>query len=169
MSRKIYRAAAIGRTGGGNYGHGLHLPYKELDNVEFIAVAEPAAVYLTRILKSIIGISIGESIGFLPILYSSFLILLPVSVSHGALFTFSCRIHSIFFARDASSIGKVYVYETVGTIFGGIVWTYLLIPYLHVFQMAVGLAMLNFPHSPEFSGRIVARSLESSAGKDLEV
>jgi len=129
----------------------------------------PAAVYLTRILKGIIGISIGESIGFLPILYSSFLILLPVSVSHGALFTFSCRIHSIFFARDASSIGKVYVYETVGTIFGGIVWTYLLIPYLHVFQMAVGLAMLNFPHSPEFSGRIVARSLESSAGKDLEV
>jgi len=40
MSRKIYRAAAIGRTGGGNYGHGLHLPYKELDNVELIAVAD---------------------------------------------------------------------------------------------------------------------------------
>ena len=40
MSKKIYRAAAIGRTGGGNYGHGLHLPYKELDNVEFIAVAD---------------------------------------------------------------------------------------------------------------------------------
>jgi spermidine synthase len=104
----------------------------------------PATVYLTRILKGIIGISIGESVGFLPILYSSFLILLPVSVSHGALFTFSCKIYSIFFARDASSIGKVYVYETVGTIFGGIVWTYLLIPYLHAFQMAVGLAMLNF-------------------------
>ncbi|MFC1716821.1 spermidine synthase, partial [Candidatus Poribacteria bacterium] len=104
----------------------------------------PAAVYLTRILKTIIGISIGESMGFLPILYSSFLILLPVSVSHGALFTFSCKIHSTFVARDASSIGKVYVYETVGMIFGGIVWTYLLIPYLHAFQMAVGLAMLNF-------------------------
>lgn len=40
MSDKIYRAAAIGRTGGGNYGHGLHLAYKELDNVEFIAVAD---------------------------------------------------------------------------------------------------------------------------------
>ena len=41
MSQKIYRAAAIGRTGGGNYGHGLHLAYGELDNVEFIAVADP--------------------------------------------------------------------------------------------------------------------------------
>jgi spermidine synthase len=104
----------------------------------------PTALYLTRILKTITGISIGESIGFLPILYSSFLILLPVSVSHGALFTFSCKIHSIFSGVDASSIGKVYVYETVGVILGGIVWTYLLIPYLHAFQMAVGLAILNF-------------------------
>jgi len=41
MSDKTYRAAAIGRTGGGNYGHGLHLAYKELDNVEFVAVADP--------------------------------------------------------------------------------------------------------------------------------
>ena len=104
----------------------------------------PAAIYLTRILKGLIGISIGESIGFLPMLYSSFLILLPVSVSHGALFTFNCKIYATFFPHDASSIGKVYVYETVGTIIGGIVWTYLLIPYLNAFEMAVGLAVLNF-------------------------
>ena len=102
------------------------------------------AVYLTRILKNILGVSIGETVGFLPMLYSSFLILLPVSVSHGALFTFSCKLYSMFFTPDASSVGKVYVYETVGTIAGGIIWTYLLIPYLHAFQMAAGLAMLNF-------------------------
>ena len=41
MSQKIYRAAAIGHTDAGNYGHGLHIAYKELDNVEFIAVADP--------------------------------------------------------------------------------------------------------------------------------
>lgn len=104
----------------------------------------PTAVYLTRILKSIMGISIGESIGFLPMLYSSFLILLPVSISHGALFPLSCQIYSLFFAKDASSVGKVYVYETVGSIAGGIVWTYLLIPYLNAFQIATGLALLNF-------------------------
>ncbi len=104
----------------------------------------PAAVYLTRILKTIIGVSIGESIGFWPILYSSLLILLPVSLSHGALFPFCCKIYATYFAPSASSIGKVYVYETMGTIVGGIVWTYLLIPYLNAFQMAVGLATLNF-------------------------
>jgi spermidine synthase len=103
----------------------------------------PLAVYLIRILKNILGVSIGESVGFLPMLYSSFLILLPTSVSHGALFTFSCKIYSMFFTSDASSVGKVYIYETIGTILGGIVWTYLLIPYIHAFQMTAGLAMLN--------------------------
>jgi len=112
-------------------------------------------VYSTRILKNILGVSIGEGLGLLPILYSSFLILLPTSVSHGVLFTFGCKVYSLFFdpalpdvahqgRHDASPIGRVYVYETVGTIVGGIAWTYLLIPYLHAFHMAVGLATLNF-------------------------
>ena len=41
MSQKTYRAAAIGHTGAGNFGHGLHTPYKEIENVEFIAVSDP--------------------------------------------------------------------------------------------------------------------------------
>ena len=41
MSQKIYRAAAIGHTGAGNYGHGLHIAYKNIENVEFIAVSDP--------------------------------------------------------------------------------------------------------------------------------
>jgi spermidine synthase len=102
------------------------------------------AIFLTRILKRVIGISIGESIGFLPMFCSSFLILLPVCILHGALFPFSCRIYSMFSGQDASSAGRVYVYETVGTIIGGIVCTYLLIPYLNTFQASSGLAMLNF-------------------------
>ena len=38
---KTYKAVAIGRTGEGGYGHGIHLPYRGLDNVEFTAVADP--------------------------------------------------------------------------------------------------------------------------------
>jgi spermidine synthase len=101
------------------------------------------AIFLTRILKRVIGISIGESIGFLPMFYSSFLILLPVGILHGALFTFGCRIYSMFSGQDASSAGRVYAYETVGTIVGGIVCTYLFIPYLNTFQASSGLALLN--------------------------
>ncbi len=42
MSRgKSYRAGAIGRTGKGRYGHGLHLAYKEIDEVDLVAIADP--------------------------------------------------------------------------------------------------------------------------------
>lgn len=102
------------------------------------------SIFLTRILKNILDISIGEMVGFLPMFYSSFLILLPVSILHGALFTFSARIFSLFSSQDASSTGRVYVYETIGTIIGGIVCTFLLVPYLHSLQASVGIALLNF-------------------------
>ena len=38
---KTYRVAVIGRTGKGNYGHGLDVVWKSLDNVEIVAVADP--------------------------------------------------------------------------------------------------------------------------------
>jgi spermidine synthase len=96
-----------------------------------------------RLLKSALGISIGEGIGFLAMLYSSFILLLPVSVLHGALFTFSCRIYAAFSGREAASVGKVYIDETVGTLIGGLACTYLLIPFFDAFQAALGLALLN--------------------------
>jgi spermidine synthase len=101
------------------------------------------AILLARILKRAIGVSIGESVGLLPMFYSSFLILIPVGILHGALFTFSCQIYAMFSDQDASSAGRVYAYETVGTIIGGVVCTYLFIPYLNTFQVSSGVALLN--------------------------
>ncbi|OGG46749.1 MAG: hypothetical protein A3F84_18185 [Candidatus Handelsmanbacteria bacterium RIFCSPLOWO2_12_FULL_64_10] len=43
MNKRIYKTAAIGRTGGGNFGHNLHLAYQGIENVEFVAVADPDA------------------------------------------------------------------------------------------------------------------------------
>jgi predicted dehydrogenase len=37
---KTYRVAVIGRTGKGNYGHGLDVVWKAVDNVEIVAVAD---------------------------------------------------------------------------------------------------------------------------------
>ena len=38
---KKYRVAVIGRTGRGNYGHGLDVVWNEIDNPEVVAVADP--------------------------------------------------------------------------------------------------------------------------------
>ena len=77
-------------------------------------------------------------------LFSSFLVLSAVSILQGALFTYSCRIYSLFSKPGAASVGRVYVYETVGTIVGGIACTYLLITYFNSFQAGTGIALLNF-------------------------
>ncbi len=104
----------------------------------------PFAVYLTRIFKEVIGYTAGEGLGLIPMLYSSFLILSIVSITHGALFTFGCKIFSLYSKKQgAKSIGRVYIYETLGTIAGGVAFTYLLIPYFHSLQIALSIALLN--------------------------
>ena len=40
---KTYRAAVIGRTGRGNYGHGLDLAFQKIPNVTVVAVADEDA------------------------------------------------------------------------------------------------------------------------------
>jgi len=44
-AHKIYRAAVIGRTGGGDYGHGFDLVFRGLERVSLEAIADqdPAA------------------------------------------------------------------------------------------------------------------------------
>ncbi len=120
----------------------------QIDTFSFLtilfSISLPAAIYLIRILKRISGVSIGESLGLLSMLYSSFLILMPASTLHGALFTCSCRIYSRFSGAETAAAGRVYIYETVGTIIGSIVCTYVFIPYLNTFQAVAILALLNF-------------------------
>lgn len=96
-----------------------------------------------RNLKHILGVSIGEMVGLLTIFYSSFLILMPASVLHGALFTYGCRIYSLYTGKAASSAGRIYVYETLGTMIGGIASTYLFVLHLHTFQITVLVLLVH--------------------------
>lgn len=107
------------------------------------SVSLPLSIYFARTLKSLIGMTAGEGLSFIQIFWSSFLVLMLVSVSHGALFTFGCKIYSSYFKNDAISIGRVYIYETMGTIIGGILLTYLLIPYFHSFQSVLVVTLIN--------------------------
>src|SRR5205085_532671 len=45
---KTYRVAVIGRTGKGNYGHGLDVVWKAFDNVDIVAVADENKAGLDR-------------------------------------------------------------------------------------------------------------------------
>lgn len=96
-----------------------------------------ATIWLVRIWKNLIGFQFGEGFGLVEIFYSSLIILLPINIVHGALFTFGCRLfpttlqfddrNSVSENNGALQIGKVYIYETIGTVIGGIIFTLLFV------------------------------------------
>ena len=109
----------------------------------FFSLALPFTLYLSRIFKNILLATPGEGLGFVPIFYSSFLILLPVTLPQGALFTYGCKLYSQYIRKDVSSIGKVYVLESIGAIIGGLLMTFLLIQYLNSFEIALIISLIN--------------------------
>ena len=103
----------------------------------------PAVIVLTRIIKPLLGIIPGQGINVLTMFYASFLLLTPLGLIDGAQFSFGCRIFTEGKPKEASSIGRVYIYEAFGSLLGGIIGTYLCLQYLHAFQTAFILTLLN--------------------------
>jgi spermidine synthase len=132
------------------------------------SVVLPFAIYLSRIFKNFILATPGEGLGFVPIFYSSFLILLPVALLHGARFTYGCKLYSQYTGKDASSIGKVYVFESIGAIIGGLLMTFLLIQYLNSFQIVFIISLANSLISI-FLLRPKSKSLKTFFQKDLMI
>ena len=107
------------------------------------SVAFPIALTLSRTFKNLIVAVPGEGLGFGMIFCSSFLVLLPVSLSHGALFTYGCKLYSQYSQEGPSSIGNVYILETVGTLLGGLLITFFLVHYLNPFQIVFIISLTN--------------------------
>ena len=107
------------------------------------SIAFPFAIFLCRIFKNILLATPGEALGFAPIFYSSILILLPVTLPYGALFTYGCKLYAQSTEENAASIGKVYIIETMGSMIGGLLITFLLIQYLNPFTIAFSISLLN--------------------------
>jgi len=108
-----------------------------------------AAIYATRTFREFLPLMPGEGVGILTMFIVSFVILLPVSLLHGALFTSGCQLHFLSAGPSAEDLGvfsiaRVYVYETLGTIAGGLILTFVFIPLLHAIHIALAVALLNF-------------------------
>jgi spermidine synthase len=109
----------------------------------FFSVALPFTIYLSRVFKNALLATPGEGLGFATIFYSSFLILLPVALPLGGLFTYGCHLYSQYVKNDVSSIGKVYVLESIGAMIGGLLTTFVLVQYLNSFEIAFIISLTN--------------------------
>lgn len=101
------------------------------------------ALYLSRAFKSLLGIGFGEAIGLGAVIFS-FLIILAPALIHGALFSLGCGIYAHLKSGITRSIGRVYAWETFGTLAGGLGLTYFFIPWLDPFGAAFVLSVFVF-------------------------
>ena len=118
-----------------------YIPYTFLQGL--IAIILPMIIYLTRIVRHYLDLVPGEGIDIITICYTSFLLLIPVGLINGAQFSFGCKLLSSSEKKDASLIGRVYVFEALGSIIGGLVATYICLQYLNTIQTVYMLSVLN--------------------------
>jgi len=103
----------------------------------------PLCLVAALSVRMIVGAIPGEGVGLVPVFYSSLLILIPLALVDGAMFTFGCQAYAHLAGHQAPAIGWVYVLEAVGAIAGGIIFTYIFIPFLQSMQIVLLLSGLN--------------------------
>lgn len=98
----------------------------------FVSAGLPIGIFVARSSRLVMGLPIGQGLGVDAMFVVSILSLLPVSLLHGASFTLA----SLVLGEKADSLGKAYVYENAGTMAGGILVTFALLPLLNSFEIA---------------------------------
>ncbi|MBN1638611.1 MAG: fused MFS/spermidine synthase [Ignavibacteriales bacterium] len=89
-------------------------------------------VFMINFLKNIVY-PIGSMISLIQILYSSFVLLLPFCFTSGLLFTLASKYFSDKYQDNL--ISKIYGYEAIGSIVGGLLFNFVLIYILTTFQI----------------------------------
>lgn len=94
-------------------------------------------------IRHILGGVPGQGWGLPTIFLTSSLLLLPVGLVDGAMFSVGWRAARQAMSDDADAAGTVYVREAIGGILGGLAVTFLLVPRLHAVETALLLVALN--------------------------
>ncbi|MCX5686402.1 MAG: fused MFS/spermidine synthase [Candidatus Omnitrophica bacterium] len=122
----------------------------------------PLGIVAIRLTKNVLHINPGEIIPLSPMAISGFVILAPVCVILGFMFSLACRIYDFQTAGGASRIGRVYVLEALGAMAGGVLASFILIRCLDSLEIMGALAILNIICSliiPLASREVMSRTL----------
>ncbi len=148
----LARLALNRRLGTGAFAMGLVLA----------GVLLPAQITLVRQVRALLGVIPGAFVEFGPLVGAVILILAPLCLLVGFLFTLGTR---LTVARGGSA-GQAYVWESVGAVTGGAFFSFALIRWLDPFQTALLVAIVNLataanlwlPPVPTDSGQRPARA-----------
>lgn len=108
----------------------------------------PVQVFLIRVLRGILNVPTGEWIPFFTMVAAILVILAPLGFLIGFSFPAACRILPKE-GTGAVSIGRVYIYEALGSLMGGLAFTFFLVDRLHPFGICgLGGAVLTLSTLP---------------------
>jgi len=104
----------------------------------------PATIMAARHIKQFMHIQTGEIIGIIPMCLASFLLLAPLTLFLGGLFTFICLVsdENEGEAKATYRVGNVYLWEAIGATAGGLAFSFALIhilPAMHIAFLAGGM------------------------------
>jgi len=108
-----------------------------------VAVILPLEILFARSINSLVSIEPGEVVGLFPVFYCSLIVLAPLGILHRFQFTLGSRILATGSHAPGIEVGKVYIFEAVGTMVGGITFTYWLVHYFYPLAIALGVSLLS--------------------------
>ena len=106
----------------------------------FVAVVPLAQVFLLRAFHNIVFIR-GATVGITGTVAGSFVLLLPFCMVSGYLLTLACSI--LASGEGPSAIGRVYIADSIGSVLGGVVFSFVLIRFFDHFGILCFPALLN--------------------------
>ena len=126
-----------------------------------VAVLPLLQVFLLRALRNVIFVR-GAAVGVTDTVISAFILLLPYCVVAGYALTLACWL--LARAEGASGIGRVYVADSIGSIGGGVLFSFVLVRFLDHAGILVFPAVLNLLVAGVMSLRTGHKLLSTIAG-----
>lgn len=103
----------------------------------------PLSIIAIRMIKTVLNLEPGQIMGFVPMGIACFVILIPICTVLGFMFALASRIYETKSSDLAAKPTSVYLLETIGSIFGGLIAGVVLIRFLSALHIMVVLSLLN--------------------------
>jgi len=139
-----------------------------------MCVILPLELVLIRVLRLILNVPAGQYIPMLSLLFSSIGIITPFSFTIGLIFPIGCNVIRGFTRDSAADIGFVYILESIGSLIGGLLFTFVLITRFQPLTITLifsCILFLNLFLMLQFFDRGISKKGKSSAlfvrGKSL--
>ncbi|NOZ28808.1 MAG: hypothetical protein GXP39_12250 [Chloroflexi bacterium] len=105
----------------------------------FAAVLFPAQIAWVRDVRALLGVTPGAFVEFGPMVAAVILIVAPLCLVTGSLFTLGAR----WIIERGGSAGRSYAWESIGSVVGGALFSFLFIRWLDPFQTALLVGAVN--------------------------